>query len=289
MATNTTSVYTDQGETLRDSEFKKLLIDTDKNRFYKVDSNDDRTVVAASKVTLESNGKTNSLPFISRTNARKKEHAEVGVIRKTMDWLKKTDLTEPTTVRLTTMATYSPCSNCRSKLKKMFEEMIDKHNIIVKYKLRISFLYHEKINGKRETDARVGDALRVWKREIKGPRVGFTLEAISVCDELQDHTPRPVKCKACKSKIKMNKECMYDKSCSKCKLLTRRTNPKRKKRDRKIIKNVEEINDLARDNDLEPKQESRLTVDERSCTATVSSSAQEQSSHHLDSPPSNTQ
>ncbi len=262
-----------------------MLTETDKNRFYKVDSNDDRTVVAVSKVALG----PNEICYLFRSQSKYNEHAEVEVIRKTRDWLKETDLTEPTTVRLTTMATYSPCSKCRSRLKKMLEEMIEKYNT-VKYTLRISCLYHERINDKCETDAKVRDALFAWKREIEGLRVHFTLEAISVCDELQDHTPRPVKCKTCKSKIKKNKE--NDKSCSKCKLLTRRTNLKRKKYDCKIIENVKKINDSLRPtfmNEYFRAKQEPLTLDERSCTATVSSSAQEQSSHHLYSPPSNTQ
>ncbi len=175
------------------------------------------------------------------------------------------------------MATKSPCSKCRPEIKKMLEEMKKKYNI-VKYTLRISDFYHETINGKHEFDEDAAGILRVWKLKIEDLGVDFTLEAISVCDELRDHTPRLKKCDEHKTTE------IPPTQCSKCKKLAEKTISDRSKKDLKIkgLLSQSIINEYY-------PQESRLTVDERTCTATASSSAQEQSSHHLYSPPSNTQ
>ncbi len=203
-------------------------IEGDKNRFYKVDPKDTLTVVAVTKVTLESSGKTDySTSFISRTNKDHK-HAELLVIEETKKWLEEQNLTgQATTVRLTTMATKSPCSNCQSEIKKMLEEMKKKYNI-VKYTLRISDFYHEMINRKRESDEDVAGILRVWKLKIEDLGVDFTLEAISVCDELKDHTPRLKKCDEHKTTE------IPPTQCSECKKLTEKTKSDRSKRDLEI-------------------------------------------------------
>ena len=161
------------------SDFSKLT-DTDKNRFYRVQSHDSLEVVAASHVTLG----MESERFISRTKDH--EHAELVAIRKISKWLDERDLTEQTEISLIMMATSSPCLDCQPKILDMLKKW--RETLKVSYKLRISYLYHDLVTppNKRLSDREVKVKLADWKRDIKDIGVNFTLEAISVCDEPEE-------------------------------------------------------------------------------------------------------
>ncbi len=160
---------------------------------------------------------------ISRTNTNDREHAELVAIRKISDWLDERDLTEQTEISLTTMASYSPCLGCQPKILDMLKKW--RETLKVSYKLRISYLYHDLVTppNKRLSDREVKVKLADWKRDIKDIGVNFTLEAITVCDELRDHEPRKVKCDSCKQQ-------QSTELCYECESLTLNTKPKRGKR-----------------------------------------------------------
>ncbi len=235
-AVNITSKLIFQHYTETLSDYSKLT-DTDKNRFYRVQSHDSLEVVAASHVTLG----MESERFISRTNTNDREHAELVAIRKISDWLDERNLTEQTEISLTTMASYSLCLDCRSEILDMLKKW--RETLKVSYKLRISSLYHDLVTppNKRLSDREVKVKLADWKRDIKDIGVNFTLEAISVCDELRDHEPRKVKCDSCKKQ-------QSTELCSKCESLTQNTKPKREKEDSAIKCHVYDINSLRQTN-----------------------------------------
>lgn len=266
------------------ADFSEQLTQTDKNRFYRVHSWDNSTIVAVSKITLEPSGNCKR-PFVARTDDGK--HAELYLIEQVSDWLKDRDLTGQT-VKLTTMATYSPCSDCMFKLKDMLKKMKQKYN--VQYKLRIGHLNHGK---KTTTDVIVKQELTDWKQEIEKLGVQFTLEAISVCNELPGHTPRQVKCDPCNhegSHPESSDKEHSKQTCSECKRLTEEIIPNRKEKDDDIAKHVKYVNTqptLFKWFSKALINPTHSTSDEMNCTATTSSSAQEQSYHHLCSPPSN--
>ncbi len=224
-------------ETLGQSEFKdQLTQENDMHRFYRAHGQDCSTVVAVSKVTLEPSGE--STIFVSRTKNKDHKHAERIVIEQTEDWLKDKDLTGQTTVKLTTMATYSPCSDCMSAIKDLLKKMKDKHGH-VRYKLRVGYLYHRE-KGESISDSGMKYLLSNWKQQLKDIGVDFTLEPISVCDELPDYKPRPVKCK----KHKDIKETVACQQCYKSTLKSAGLiKLEREDCDFKIVDNIRKINE----------------------------------------------
>ncbi len=171
--------------------------------------------------------------FISRT--KDGDHAEQVAMREISKWLQN-NLTGQTAISLTTMATYSPCLECQSAILDMLVDW--RERLTVSYKLRIGYLYHKEAS-KRLSDKQVIEKLADWKWKIKDSRVEFTLEAISVCDELSDHEPRQVKCDSCKQQ-------QSTEACSECETSTQRTKSKRKKEDSAIACHVHDINSSLR-------------------------------------------
>ncbi len=243
-------------ETLGD--VSDLLKRQDKDRFNRVHNQDSSKIVALSHVTLEQSGE--SYRFRSETG-KDHEHAEIAVVREASEWLDKMmkDLTEQTEISLTTMATSSPCLECQSVILKMLLDWREKLKLTVNYKLRISYLYHDLESTltaapkKRLKDPKVRQNLMAWIQAIKDSGVNFTLEAISVCDELSDHKIRQVKCKSCQQRgssktggAKPLKRIREKSSCSVCESKTLIKKLKREKADSAIAHNVDCVNSSLR-------------------------------------------
>ncbi len=104
------------------------------------------------------------------------------LLRDISAWLSTKDPTKYTEISLTMMATSSPCLDCQPEILDMLNNWIERLGFTVKYKLRISSLYHG--NAPRLQSAVVEVQLADWKRTIQDSGVEFTLEPIAVCNEI---------------------------------------------------------------------------------------------------------
>ncbi len=235
-------------ETLRD--VSDLLKRQDKDRFYRVHNQDCSKIVAVSHVTLEQSGE--SYRFRSETG-KDHEHAELAAVREASEWLNERDLTKEETISLTTMVTGSPClDKCQPAIKRMLVHLRERLKLTVNYKLCISYLYHEE-RKKPLKDPKIRQNLMAWIQAIKDSGVNFTLEAISVCDELSDHEIRQVKCKSCQQRgssktgrAKPLKRIREKSSCSVCVSKTLIKKRKREEADSAIAHNVNSVNSSLR-------------------------------------------
>ena len=193
----TSDNYSKTELTLRYFSELQLLMDTDKNRFYRVQTQDSLTVVVASQVTLnpretETETRTETGNFISRTVPRENVHAEIprenvhaekAAIGDISAWLSTKDPTKYTEISLTMMATSSPCLDCQPRILDMLKNWIERFGFTVKYKLRISSLYHGKAPHRLKSAA-VEVQLADWKKTIQDSGVEFTLQPIAVYNEI---------------------------------------------------------------------------------------------------------
>lgn len=203
---------------------------SDRNRFYKLDPQDSRTVVALSRVDLIDDKGERVEHFISKTN--KGHHAEQVFIEQAKDYLEKNQ--DLKMVSLVTLSSKSPCSECREKLTEFLTERQRKQKTKLKFTLRISDLYRE--NNKRDSEVKMD--LQLWKTELSKSIDHFVLEAISVIDELPDYKPRKTKCDSC---TKYSNECN---DCLQMKKKNFNTREKRRELDDRMESHLKDINSL---------------------------------------------
>ena len=185
-------MYTGAPQTLHDFCDFPEFNPSDKDRFYRVHSLDGSTIVALSHVTLVSiTGESKEERFKSTT--KDGVHAEKRVIEDLNDKLSQEDTSQLKEVRLVTMATASPCSECRAAMSEMLENWRTKKGLEVNYTLRVANFYY----GEERSKLNIAQQLITWKKKLEEIGVKFQLQPISVCEELRDHTTRQERDKSC--------------------------------------------------------------------------------------------
>ena len=202
---------------------------SDKDRFYRVQTRDSSSIVALNKVTLVSiTGESREERFRSKTNQR--VHAEKLVIKHLNKMLHEEGTSQLKEIRLVTMATASPCSECITALKRMLEYWRRGLGLEVHYTLRVAYFY-----GGKKNKLKVGQELLTWKKMLEEIGVNFESQPIPVCKELRDHKIRLVRCKTCRIAKRRTQ-------CEVCKKMRFDCLRKRREADEEILREIRKIN-----------------------------------------------